>query len=93
MPGFFMPGAGAKKFDKFLNRHLTAHGPMGGPLKNIIGAVVRGVPTGCLPAKDKFEIAAPRRGRHYLRTSCQKSRNGGNAHQQGCGEQDLIARK
>jgi hypothetical protein len=30
-----MPGAGAKKFDKFL--HLTAHGPMGGPLKNIIG--------------------------------------------------------
>jgi hypothetical protein len=32
-----MTGAGAKKFDKFLNRHLTAHGPMGGPLKNIIG--------------------------------------------------------
>jgi hypothetical protein len=30
-----MPGAEAKKFDKFL--HLTAHGPMGGPLKNIIG--------------------------------------------------------
>jgi hypothetical protein len=56
MRGFFMPVAGAKKIDKFSNRHLTAHGPMNGPPKKIIGGRRPRHADRRLPAKDNLKL-------------------------------------